>query len=70
MIITGSNTGIGYETAIDLVKRGMWINIDIIDVKCTLLKFYIGANVILACRNLKLANNAADSIKLQTNKQS
>ena len=46
MIITGANTGIGYETALDLVKRG--------------------ARVILACRDLKKADTAADKIRLET----
>jgi len=46
-IITGANTGIGYETALDFAKRG--------------------ATVILACRDLKRAQNAADKIIEQTN---
>ena len=46
VIITGANTGIGYETALDLVKRG--------------------ARVILACRDLKKAETAADKIRLET----
>ena len=46
VIITGANTGIGYETALDLVKRG--------------------ARVILACRDLRKADAAADKIRLET----
>jgi retinol dehydrogenase-12 len=42
-IITGSNTGIGKETALDLAKRG--------------------ARVILACRDVDKANQAASEIR-------
>ena len=42
-IITGSNTGIGKETALDLAKRG--------------------ARVILACRDIKKANEVAEEIR-------
>ena len=45
-IITGSNTGIGYETALDFARRG--------------------AKVIMACRDLKKAEEAANKIKLET----
>lgn len=45
-IITGSNTGIGYETALDFAKRG--------------------ARIIMACRDLKKADEAANKIKLIT----
>ena len=41
-IITGSNTGIGYETALDFAKRG--------------------AHVIMACRDMKKAEKAAQTI--------
>jgi NAD(P)-dependent dehydrogenase (short-subunit alcohol dehydrogenase family) len=41
-IITGSNTGIGYETALDFAKRG--------------------ARVIMACRDTKKAEKAAQNI--------
>ena len=43
MIITGANTGIGKETALDLAKRG--------------------ARVILACRDIKKAQEAAEEIR-------
>uniref|UniRef100_T1J5Y8 Dehydrogenase n=1 Tax=Strigamia maritima TaxID=126957 RepID=T1J5Y8_STRMM len=43
IIVTGSNTGIGKETARDFVSKG--------------------ARVILACRNLEKANEAAEDIK-------
>ncbi|KAH3855036.1 retinol dehydrogenase 12-like [Dreissena polymorpha] len=46
VLITGSNTGIGKETAKDLAGRG--------------------ARVILACRDMKRANEAADDIKRST----
>lgn len=45
-IITGANTGIGYETALDFARRG--------------------AKVIMACRDLKKAEEAANKIKLET----
>lgn len=47
VLITGGNTGLGYETALDLAKRG--------------------ARIILACRDMKKANEAADKIRQLTN---
>ena len=41
-IITGSNTGIGYEAALDFAKRG--------------------AHVIMACRDMKKAEKASQTI--------
>jgi NAD(P)-dependent dehydrogenase (short-subunit alcohol dehydrogenase family) len=46
-IITGANTGVGYETALEFAKRG--------------------CRVILACRDLKRANEAANTIINLTN---
>ncbi|XP_047034778.1 retinol dehydrogenase 11-like [Helicoverpa zea] len=46
VIVTGSNTGIGFETARELSKRG--------------------ARVILACRDLQRAQNAASKIQSET----
>lgn len=43
VIVTGGNTGIGYETALALYE--------------------VGAHVVLACRDLKKAENAADKIR-------
>ena len=45
-IVTGSNCGIGYETALDFAKRG--------------------AHVIMACRDLKRSQPAADKIILES----
>ena len=45
VVITGCNTGIGKETALDLSKRG--------------------ARVVMACRNLDLANIAANDLKVK-----
>ena len=42
----GGNTGIGYETALDLAKRG--------------------ACIIMGCRDLKKANNAAKTIRMES----
>ena len=42
-LTTGGNTGIGYETALDLAKRG--------------------AAIIMGCRNIKKANDAALKIR-------
>lgn len=47
VLITGGNTGLGYETALDLAKRG--------------------ARIILACRDMEKANEAADKIRNLTN---
>lgn len=46
VLITGCNTGIGKETALDMSKRG--------------------AKVVMLCRNLDLANAAADDIRQET----
>ncbi|XP_060891197.1 retinol dehydrogenase 11-like isoform X1 [Labrus mixtus] len=43
VLITGGNTGIGKETAVDMARRG--------------------ARVILACRDMDRANNAAEDVK-------
>ncbi len=43
VVITGCNTGIGKETALDLSRRG--------------------ARVVMACRNLEKAEQAADDIR-------
>ena len=45
--ITGGNTGIGYETALDLATRG--------------------AEIIMGCRNIKKANDAALKIRVAGN---
>lgn len=50
VIITGSNAGIGYETALNLYEKG--------------------ANVILACRDIKKADTAAETIAKKNSKGS
>jgi NAD(P)-dependent dehydrogenase (short-subunit alcohol dehydrogenase family) len=49
VIVTGANCGIGYETALDMAKRG--------------------AQVILACRDQKRAEDACERIKQQTSNE-
>lgn len=46
VIVTGANTGVGRETALDLARKG--------------------ARVIMACRNLEKAHEAAEKIKTTT----
>ena len=49
VIVTGANTGVGRETALDLARKG--------------------ARVIMACRNLEKAHEAAEKIKTTTGNQ-
>lgn len=49
MVITGANTGLGYEVALDLAKRG--------------------GRIVMACRDLKKAEKAANQIRLETDNQ-
>lgn len=46
VVITGCNTGIGKETALDLSQRG--------------------ARIVMACRNMDLANKAAEEVRNKT----
>ena len=62
-IITGSNCGIGYETALGLAKRGLIALLRIIFKASLILIFYLDATVIVACRDEKKAIEAVAKIK-------
>lgn len=64
-IITGSNTGIGKITVKDFFERGnLFMNSNgIQDFAFNLIKNITGARVVMACRNIEKATEAANEIK-------
>jgi len=63
VIITGGNTGIGYETAKDLLQRGS------ISCFCELFCNFdlsIGARVVIVCRNMDKGRQAVDRLRSET----
>ncbi len=73
IIVTGANCGIGYETALDFATRGMIFiyffifNKNIFSQLVNNVNSMKGANVILACRDLKKAQEASDTIQKKSN---
>lgn len=62
----GANTGIGYETALDMAKRGMLNSINFFNDFSLLFLNEIGATVILACRDRQRTEGPRERIMNET----